>query len=159
MTRPAKLDRLRRENPCAKAWESLTPIDDADRSRHCGTCDLVVHNIARHTTEEARSLLDEAADGRRCLLVTRTPSGDLVTADGPRPRSAKTRRHVLRHAAAWLVALFGVGCPQPETVEQPDAGEPAEPATNNDDADGDCREDQLGAINHELLRSLGGYAF
>ena len=108
-TQPVSLPLLQRISiaaPCHERWEDMT---GDDRTRHCGTCEQTIHNIAGMTEVESEALLRSAFsdDGspkqHLCARIYRRADGTILTADCPvglRALRAKTRRGLLRVAAA-----------------------------------------------------------
>jgi hypothetical protein len=80
-----------------------------ERTRHCGQCNLAVHNISAMTRPEAEAFLarhfdgDKNIRGRLCAQFYRRADGTILTADCPVGLAAvraRARRTAARAAAA-----------------------------------------------------------
>lgn len=99
------LERVRVASPCPARWEDMT---GDDRVRHCGQCNLKVHNLSAMTRAQAEALLRplaEGATGRVCAQFYRRPDGTILTADCPVGIAAATRRAAARARRAASLAL------------------------------------------------------
>ena len=100
------LDQIAIASPCEASWDDM--VGD-ERKRHCGMCDLDVHNLSALTRDEAEGVLAKMAEGRVCARFYRRTDGTILTQDCPvgvaRIRAA-ARRALVRVAA--LVGLVGV---------------------------------------------------
>lgn len=106
------LQRAQIAAPCHARWEDMT---GDERSRHCGECNLKVHNVAGLTESEAEALLRSAFDDdgtqkqRLCMRIYRRADGTILTADCPvglAALRARARRTVVRTAAALGITTF-----------------------------------------------------
>jgi hypothetical protein len=100
------LDRLQIASPCSARWEDMT---GDERTRHCGQCNLAVHNISAMTRPEAEAFLarhfdgDKNIYGRVCAQFYRRADGTILTAECPVGLAAvraRARRTLARAAAA-----------------------------------------------------------
>jgi hypothetical protein len=102
------LDRVSVASPCSARWEDMA--GDAV-TRHCGSCDLEVHNLSAMSRAEANAFLQSRAAGRVCARFYRRADGTVLTRDCPVGLSAARARAVRAagRAAAALVMLIGGG--------------------------------------------------
>lgn len=128
------LDDLVIETPCSEPWAGMT---GNDRVRHCGACQLDVHDLSALTSEEARALV-RGTEGRLCARIHRRPDGRVLTRDcAPARRRVQTRRTRVRVMLTGLFVFLGLtGCRQsnegtvtvgvvvPESYELPDERAP-----------------------------------
>jgi hypothetical protein len=106
------IDRARIASPCPARWDDMTLTGD-DHVRHCGRCDLKVHNLSGMRRDEAEAVLASyfAPGGSRqrqrlCAQWRRRPDGTMIFGDCP-VGLAKLRRKVWRTVArAAAVAGF-----------------------------------------------------
>ena len=102
------LDRVHIASPCPMRWEDL---EGDGPVRHCGECDLDVHNLSEMTRAEAEGLLRRwNGEGRLCGMVYRRADGTILTQDCPvglRAIRLKTARALGRVAAALGLMLTG----------------------------------------------------
>jgi hypothetical protein len=113
------LQRIQIAAPCHERWEDMT---GDERTRHCASCNLDVHNIAGMTEADAEALLgtafndDGSSKGRLCARIYRRADGTVLTANCPiglAALRAKARRGAVRVAAAlgittvvgWIAAM------------------------------------------------------
>jgi hypothetical protein len=102
-------------SPCTASWDSMA---GDDRSRHCGECDLQVHNFAAMTTAEVLQLI-RASDGRLCARLFRRSDGTYLTSDCPvgvRQRLRRAWRRAAAFAATFVAAVLTVGCSRDDTA-------------------------------------------
>jgi hypothetical protein len=110
------LDRVRIASPCPARWEDMTPTGDG-AVRHCGQCNLKVHNLSAMSRGEAEALLgmyfggDGAKRGERlCGQWRRRADNTIIFGDCPvglAKLRARVRRSVARVAAmAGLTSLL-----------------------------------------------------
>lgn len=103
------LDRIQIASPCHERWEDMT---GDERTRHCASCRLDVHNIAGMSERDAEALLRSAFsdDGspveRLCARVFRRADGTILTADCP--VGVETLRIRARRSAARVAAALGI---------------------------------------------------
>ena len=103
---------VRIASPCSESWAKMS--GDA-RVRHCAKCQLKVFNFAELSSEEARQLLRQSAEGGRiCARIYRRFDGTVLTRDCPVGLRAGWRwaRKLLPGAkglALVSVALLAVG--------------------------------------------------
>ena len=93
---------IRIASPCSMRWDEM--VGDEKR-RHCGACDLPVHNFAAMTPREIEALVANAG-GRVCARLYRRADGTILTANGPVGLAAV--RAKVRRAAARGVAVAGM---------------------------------------------------
>jgi hypothetical protein len=89
-----------------------------DRSRHCGECNLQVHNFAAMTTAEVLKLI-RSTDGRFCGRLYRRPDGTILTSDCPvglRQRLRRVWRRTAALAATIVAAVLTVGCSRDDSA-------------------------------------------
>ncbi len=104
------LANIRVASPCSMRWEEM---DGDDKTRHCASCRLNVHNLSAMTRAEAEALVSRTlGEGRRlCGVFYKRPDGTVLTQDCPiglAAVKARVRRRVTRIAAALgLVATGG----------------------------------------------------
>ncbi len=103
------LDSVRVASPCHVSWDSMT---GDERTRHCASCNLCVHNLSGMTRPEAEAFLHGVAerqridpDARACAYFFRRPDGTILTQDCPVGLAAIRRK--TRLAAARAVAAVG----------------------------------------------------
>lgn len=91
--------------PCTVPWESMA---GNERTRHCGECDLDVHDLSKMTRAEAEELLFEARErgGRVCGRLYRRADGTVLTQDCPAAWQRLRRRVVL--GASALAGIAGL---------------------------------------------------
>ncbi len=110
------LEGLRIASPCAARWEDMAPTGD-DKARHCGDCNLSVHNFSALSREEAVALVASHMDpgagnsGQRlCATWRKRADGTIIFRDCPVGLAkvrARMRRCVARVAAVvGLTSLF-----------------------------------------------------
>jgi hypothetical protein len=96
------LDRIEIASPCSASWEAM---EGDERSRFCGDCKLMVHNLSAMSRAEGEGLL-AGAKGRVCTRFFRRSDGTVITQDcGPIRRGIQRRLRLVRVAAT---ALFGI---------------------------------------------------
>lgn len=119
------LQRVQIASPCPVRWEDM---NGDDRTRHCGQCNLFVHNIANLTDIEAEALLrsafnDDGTSKRRlCIGIYRRADGTILTANCPVGLAAvraKTRRAVSRVAAAVGLTAVVAWAAEREASQRP----------------------------------------
>jgi hypothetical protein len=104
------LANVRVASPCSMKWEDM---EGDDKTRHCASCRLNVHNLSAMTSAEAEALLSRTlgAGERLCGAFYRRADGTVLTQDCPVGLAAvraRVRRRVTRVAAALgLVATGG----------------------------------------------------
>lgn len=91
---------IRIASPCSMSWDEM--VGD-DKRRHCGACNLHVHNFAAMTQREIEALITSAG-GRVCARLYRREDGTILTADCPVGLAA-VRAKVRRTAARGVAAL------------------------------------------------------
>ena len=75
------LSQVRVASPCSARWEDMT---GDERTRHCGQCNLDVHNLSAMTADEAESFLRaKVGTGRVCARIFRREDGTILTRDCP----------------------------------------------------------------------------
>lgn len=95
---------IRIASPCSMSWDEMT---GDEKRRHCGACDLDVHNFAAMTTREIEDLIAHAG-GRLCARLFRRADGMILTADCPvgvAALRARARRVATRGVAALGMLL------------------------------------------------------
>ncbi|MCC6660018.1 MAG: hypothetical protein IT437_03940 [Phycisphaerales bacterium] len=106
------LDSVRIASPCPMRWEHMSPVGDGRTTRHCGQCDLHVHNLSAMTRDEAESFLaSRAGGGRTCAGFFRRADGTILTRDCPvgvRALRAAAVRTAGRVAAAVVLVVGGI---------------------------------------------------
>ncbi|MFT3712875.1 MAG: hypothetical protein QM817_34920 [Archangium sp.] len=96
-------------SPCTVKWESMTPVGDGERQRHCAQCKLNVFNIKELSESDVRAMLLKA-EGRVCGRIMKRKDGTVLTKDCPRGVEALRKRAMLAMmgAAALFLTLIGV---------------------------------------------------
>lgn len=93
--------------PCEAAWNDMVEVPGG---RHCGACDLVVHDLSSMTETEARRVLARRSDGRVCVRYQPFADGTIRTLHepliAPSRLLAKARPAALA-AAAMLASACG----------------------------------------------------
>ena len=100
------LSAIRVASPCTVDWNVMTPVDDADRVRHCGSCKKNVYNLSSMTRDEAETLL-LAKEGRMCVRYFQRNDGTILLKDCMVPASAVKKRLIAAGAAALLATASG----------------------------------------------------
>lgn len=93
-------------------WEHMAPVGDGERVRHCGECNLNVHNLSGMTRHEAEAFLKSVAPGQRvCGGFYRRADGSVMTRDCPvglRLARLRLAKAMTRMAAAAALVFTGV---------------------------------------------------
>lgn len=98
------LEQIRIASPCHVRWEEMS---GDEKSRHCGLCNLQVHNLSAMTRVEAEALVMSAAGERRmCVRLYKRADGTLITQDCPVGLAAARLR--VRRVAVRVAAAFGL---------------------------------------------------
>ncbi|MEZ4364894.1 MAG: hypothetical protein R2939_01240 [Kofleriaceae bacterium] len=109
------LDNIRVAAPCDVAWESMAPVGDGVRVRHCGSCDKHVYHLSEMTRPEAERLI-QATGEELCVRYYQRADGTILTADCAvgvgrqrrrRRRAAAIGASALACAATAAVNLVG----------------------------------------------------
>ncbi len=105
------LQQVRVASACPMRWEEMAPVGEGDRTRHCGRCNLDVHNLSNMSEAEAEALLATKRPGvRLCAGWYRRADGTVMTRDCPvglRAARARLARLVTRAAAAAALLMTG----------------------------------------------------
>lgn len=106
------LDTVRIASACRVRWEHMAPVGDGQTTRHCGRCNLHVHNLSAMTRDEAELFLESRTGGdRTCAGFFRRADGTILTRDcpvGARAARAAAVRTAGRVAAAVVLVTLGV---------------------------------------------------
>jgi hypothetical protein len=96
------LESLRIAKPCPADWDDMA---GDDRTRHCATCDLDVHDLSALSRTDAEAFIRGRAGQRTCIQLWRRADGRVLTSDCPAGVRAAFRR-VAWAASALLAAGF-----------------------------------------------------
>jgi hypothetical protein len=101
------LPNIRVASPCTADWNAMTPADaDADRVRHCGSCQKNVYNLSQMTRDEAEALI-LAKEGRLCVRYFQRKDGTILLKDCTVGVTSKRKRRLIAAGAAMLLAGGG----------------------------------------------------
>lgn len=153
-------DEARIATPCDADWTSMAP---RDRSRLCGTCDKLVHNLSALGEREARALLRSRSTEGLCIRYLHDAHGEIWFGDAagrvvPASRLARRGAAMVAAAGVMLVPILTEACggagPDPNpynyAVEGADGGagapaqtqrQPADPTLAHADAGSDAVTD------------------
>ncbi len=124
---------IRVGKPCRVDWAAMTP---KDRGRFCADCKKVVHELAKMTEAEARTLL-AGADGAVCVRYVYDARGKVFFADSPRDLVPSTLLVRAKRAALMVAAPLAIAACSNAIDGTEMMGEPAynpTPLVEEDDA-------------------------
>ena len=95
---------VRVASPCTAEWSAMAPVDaDAERVRHCGSCNKNVYNLSQMTRAEAEALI-VAHEGRLCVRYYQRKDGTILLKDCAVGVANGRKRRVIAAGAAALLA-------------------------------------------------------
>lgn len=98
------LEQIRIASPCHVRWDQMS---GDEKSRHCASCNLRVHNLSAMTRAEAEALVaGRTGEGRMCVRLYKRADGTVITQDCPVGLAAARLR--VRRVVARLAAAFGL---------------------------------------------------
>jgi len=98
------LPNIRVASPCTADWSAMAPVDaDAERVRHCGSCNKNVYNLSQMTRAEAEALI-VAHEGRLCVRYYQRKDGTILLRDCAVGVANGRKRRVIAAGAAALLA-------------------------------------------------------